>query len=40
MRRKSPTERNTTLVLLCIAVAFATAVFFGLLKYNVTGSLF
>jgi uncharacterized membrane protein len=40
MRRQSPTERNTNLIILILAVAFVTLVFFGLLKYNITGSLF
>ena len=40
MRRQSPTERKTHLALLYLAVLFVTLVFFGLLKYNITGSLF
>ena len=40
MRGQNPRERNTNLVLLLIAVTFATAVFLGLLMYNITGSLF
>src|SRR5215210_1183360 len=39
-RGQSPGERNTNLVILFIAVTFATLVFLGLLKYNITGSLF
>ena len=40
MRRQSPRERNTNLIILLLAVTLATLVFFGLLKYNITGSLF
>jgi hypothetical protein len=39
MRGQSPTERNTNLVILCIAVAFATLVFLSILTYNITGWL-
>lgn len=40
MRRQAPGERNTSLAVLFIAVTFVTLVFLGLLKYNITGSLF
>ena len=40
LRTQEPRERNTSLVILFIAVAFATLVFLGILKYNITGSLF
>jgi nitric oxide reductase large subunit len=38
--RKAPAERGAGRALLLAAVAFVTLVFLGLLKYNVTGSLF
>lgn len=38
--RHPPGERNTDLALLHVALLFVTLVFLGLLKYNVTGSLF
>jgi uncharacterized membrane protein len=40
LRTQEPRERNTNLVILFIAVTFATLVFLGILKYNITGSLF
>ena len=39
-RGQEPRERNTNLVILLLAVTFATLVFLGILKYNITGSLF
>jgi hypothetical protein len=40
LSRKPPAERGAGLALLFVAVALVTLVFLGLLKYNVTGSLF
>jgi uncharacterized membrane protein len=40
LRRQSQTERHSGLLILNAAVLFVTLVCLGLLKYNVTGSLF
>ena len=40
LRRRGRDEQLSGLVMLNAAVAFVTLVFFGLLKYNITGSLF
>ena len=40
LRRRGPDERASGLVILNAAVLFVTLVFLGLLKYNITGSLF
>ena len=39
-RRQEPSERNTNLVILTLAVTLVTLIFFGLLRYNISGSLF
>jgi len=39
-RRQGGDEQLSGLVILNAAVAFVTLLFFGLLKYNITGSLF
>ena len=40
LRRQGPDEQTSGLVILNAAVLFVTLVFLGLLKYNITGSLF
>lgn len=40
IRRQAPRERNTKLILLFLAVTFATLLFFEVLRYNIMGSLF
>ena len=40
LRRQSQREQQTGLLILNIVVIFVTLVFLGLLKYNITGSLF
>jgi len=40
LRRRGRDEQLPDLVILNAAVVFVTLVFFGLLKYNITGSLF
>lgn len=40
LRGQSRDERSTGLLILNAAVLFVTLVFFGLLKYNIDGSLF
>lgn len=40
LRGRGRDERDSGLVLLNVAVLFVTLVFLGLLKYNITGSLF
>jgi len=40
LRRQSQDEQRSGLILLNAAVLFVMLVFFGLLKYNITGSLF
>ena len=40
LRRSGPDERAAGLLILNASVLFVTLVFFGLLKYNITGSLF
>jgi hypothetical protein len=40
MRGKTGVERTSTLGVMLLAVTFCTLVFFGLLVYNIKGSLF
>ena len=40
LRRKGPAERASGLLILNASVLFVMLVFCGLLKYNITGSLF
>ena len=40
LRRRSGDEQRSGLIILNATVAFVTLLFFGLLKYNITGSLF
>ena len=40
LRREAGVERNATLGVMLLAVTFITLVFFGLLIYNIKGSLF
>lgn len=40
LRRQNQDERHSGLLIVNAAVLFVTLVFLGLLKYNVTGSLF
>lgn len=40
LRREGRDERHSGLVIMNAAVLFVTLVFLGLLKYNITGSLF
>ena len=40
MRGQPPDERRAGRALLFVAVGFVTLVFLGILKYNITGSLF
>jgi hypothetical protein len=40
LRRQSQDAQHSGLLILNVAVLFVTLVFLGLLKYNVTGSLF
>ncbi len=40
MRGQPPAERGAGRALLFVAVAFVTLIFLGIIKYNITGSLF